>query len=133
MRYLLDTDTCIYWLKAQPSIRTKLLEVGWQEIAICAITVAELYYGAYNSSRVSENLDRATRFIQQVPVLQFTDLALPRFGQLKAQLRQQGQPVADFDLAIASIALANDLIVVTNNTRHYARIPGLKLENWMVT
>jgi tRNA(fMet)-specific endonuclease VapC len=109
-----------------------LLEVGWQEIAICAITVAELYYGAYNSSRISENLDRATKFIQQVPVLQFTDLALQRFGQFKAELRQQGQPVTDFDLAIASIALANNLIVVTNNTRHYARIPGLQLENWMV-
>lgn len=66
-------------------------------------------------------------------VLQFIDLALQRFGQFKAELRQQGQPVADFDLAIASIALANDLIVVTNNTRHYVRIPGLKLENWMVT
>ena len=132
MRYLLDTDTCIYWLKGQPSVRTKLLEVGWQEIAICAITVAELYYGAYNSSRISENLDRATKFIQQVPVLQFTDLALQRFGQFKAELRQQGQPVTDFDLAIASIALANNLIVVTNNTRHYARIPGLQLENWMV-
>ncbi len=79
MRYLLDTDTCIYWLKGQPSVRTKLLEAGWQEIAICAISVAELYYGAYNSSRISENLDRTTRFIQQVPVLQFTDLALQRF------------------------------------------------------
>lgn len=63
MNYLLDTDTCIYWLNGRQSVREKLLAVGWGELGICAITAAELYYGAYNSNRVSENLAHAQQFI----------------------------------------------------------------------
>jgi tRNA(fMet)-specific endonuclease VapC len=128
--YLLDTDTCIYWLKNRQSVTDKVREVGWNQITICVITAAELYYGAYNSSRVSENLARAEFFIQQLPVLPLSNNALKCFGQLKAELRRIGQPVADFDLLIASVALSENLILVTNNTRHYERIVGLQLENW---
>lgn len=130
MNYLLDTDTCIYWLKGHQSVRERLLAVGWGQVAICVITVAELYYGAYNSSQLSENLARATLFVQQLPVLPLNNNALIRFGELKAELRRRGQPIADFDLLIASIALAEDYYLVTNNTRHYNRIAGLQLENW---
>lgn len=130
MTYLLDTDTCIYWLRDRYSVREKVRQIGWNEISICVITVAELYYGAYNSSRVTENLARASFFIQQLSVLSLTDAVLRRFGELKAQLRSIGQPIADFDLMIASVALTENKIVVTNNTRHYDRIIGLQLENW---
>lgn len=130
MTYLLDTDTCIYWLRDCYSVREKVRQIGWNEISICVITVAELYYGAYNSSRVTENLARASFFIQQLSVLSLTDAVLRRFGELKAQLRSIGQPIADFDLMIASVALTENKIVVTNNTRHYDRIIGLQLENW---
>jgi tRNA(fMet)-specific endonuclease VapC len=131
--YLLDTDTCIYWLKNRQSVRERVREVGWNQISICVITVAELYYGAYNSDRVTENLARAEFFIQQLPVLPLSNNALRRFGQLKAELRKAGQPLADFDLLIASIALAEGYVLVTNNTRHYDRIPELQLENWILT
>lgn len=130
MTYLLDTDTCIYWLKNRQQVRDKVREVGWNQITLCVITAAELYYGAYNSSRVTENLARAEFFIQQLPVLPLSNNVLKRFGQLKAELRRIGQPVADFDLLIASVALSENLILVTNNTRHYERIVGLQLENW---
>lgn len=130
MNYLLDTDTCIYWLNGRQSIRERLLAVGWGQVGICVITAAELYYGAYNSSRVSENLARAALFVQQLPVLPLNDNALRRFGELKAELRRRGQPLADFDLLIASVALAEAYVLVTNNTRHYDRIAGLQLENW---
>ena len=133
MSYLLDTDTCIYWLKNRQSVRERVREVGWNQISICVITVAELYYGAYNSDRVTENLARAEFFIQQLPVLPLSNNALRRFGQLKAELRKAGQPLADFDLLIASIALAEGYVLVTNNTRHYDRIPELQLENWILT
>lgn len=103
---------------------------GWDNIAICVITAAELYYGAYNSNRVTENLARAEFFIAQLPVLSLNDNTLRCFGELKAQLRKTGQPIADFDLLIASVSLAEGLILVTNNTRHYERIPGIQLENW---
>ncbi len=129
MSYLLDTDTCIYWLRNRQSVRERVREVGWNQITICLITVAELYYGAYNSDRVTENLARAEFFIQQLPVLPLSNNALRRFGQLKAELRKAGQPLADFDLLIASISLAESYVLVTNNTRHYDRIPELQLEN----
>ena len=91
-----------------------------------------MYYGAYNSNRVTENLARAEFFIQNLPVLPLNDTALRRFGELKAELRRTGQPIADFDLLIASVALAAGYILVTNNTRHYERITGLQLENWTI-
>lgn len=130
MNYLLDTDTCIYWLKGHQLVRERLLAVGWEQVGICVITAAELYYGAYNSSRVSENLARAALFVQQLPILPLNDNALRRFGQLKAEFRRRGQPLADFDLLIASVGLAEGYILVTNNTRHYERITELQLENW---
>lgn len=130
MNYLLDTDTCIYWLNGRQSVRDRLLVVGWTEVGICVITAAELYYGAYNSSRVVENLTRAEQFIQHLPVLPLNDNALRRFGELKAEFRRIGRSIADFDLLIASVALAESYILVTNNTRHYERITGIQLENW---
>lgn len=130
MNYLLDTDTCIYWLKGRQSVMERLLAVEREQVAICVITVAELYYGAYNSSRVLENLARATLFVQQLPVLPLNNNALKRFGELKAELRRIGQPIADFDLLIASVALVEGYVLVTNNTRHYNRITELQLENW---
>ena len=132
MSCLLDTDTCIYWLRNRQSVRERVREIGWNKISICVITVAELYYGAYNSNRVTENLARAEFFIQNLPVLPLNDTALRRFGELKAELRRTGQPIADFDLLIASVALAAGYILVTNNTRHYERITGLQLENWTI-
>ncbi|MEA5626024.1 type II toxin-antitoxin system VapC family toxin [Nostoc sp. UHCC 0251] len=130
MNYLLDTDTCIYWLKGRQPVRDKLLAVGWDEVCICVITAAELYYGAYNSNRVSENLGNAEDFIQKLPVVPLTVPALKKYGELKAELRKIGQIIAEFDLLIASVALAENYTLVTNNTRHYERINGLKLENW---
>ncbi|RCJ23078.1 twitching motility protein PilT [Nostoc sp. ATCC 43529] len=131
MTYLLDIDTCIYWIKDISSVRTKAGEIGWEQICICSITVAELYYGAYNSQRVAENLTRAEDFIQNLPVVPLTDPALRKFGELKAELRRIGQTISEFDLLIASVALTENYILVTNNTRHYSRISTLQLENWI--
>ncbi len=127
MSYLLDTDTCIYWLKGRPSVKDKLLAAGWNHIAISMVTQAELYYWAYNSSRVTENLKRADDFVRQLSILPLGEVTLKRFGALKAQLRQSGQPLPDFDLLIASVALVENRALVTNNTRHYQRISNLQI------
>ncbi|NER51227.1 MAG: type II toxin-antitoxin system VapC family toxin [Symploca sp. SIO1A3] len=105
MSYLLDTDICIYWLKNREPFRTKVFQIGWQYIAISQITVAELYYGAYNSNpdHVESNLERVEGFIKSIEVLQLNQSVLHEFGQLKSWLRKQGRVVADFDLLIASI------------------------------
>ncbi|MDB9324285.1 type II toxin-antitoxin system VapC family toxin [Nodularia spumigena] len=131
MTYLLDTDTCIYWIKNINSVRNKIQQIGWEQICICNITVAELYFGAYNSQRVVENLTRAENFIRDVEVIALDNQAVKKFGELKAELRKTGQPVADFDLLIASVSLTRNYILVTNNTRHYSRISKLKLEHWI--
>lgn len=131
MSYLLDTDICIYWLNGRQSVKDKLLAAGWEQVAISVITQAELYYGAYNSSRVAENLKRVDDFVKQLLILPLREATLKRFGALKTQLRQSGQPLPDFDLLIASVALVENHVLVTNNTRHYQRIPDLQLENWV--
>lgn len=130
MKYLLDTDICIYWLKGKLRVRTKVEQVDWSDIAICVITATELYFGAYNSNKIEQNLETAENFIQSITVLPLSNNTLKKFGQLKTQLRKAGTPVADFDLLIASVAISKNLILVTNNTRHYQRITGLNLENW---
>jgi tRNA(fMet)-specific endonuclease VapC len=129
MQYLIDTDICIYWLRGKTSVRDRLLEIGWAEVAICVITVSELYFGAYNSTKVEQNLATADNFIRNISVL-FLDQSLKKFGEIKAKLRKAGTPVADFDLLIASVAIRENLILVTNNIRHYQRIPNIQLENW---
>jgi tRNA(fMet)-specific endonuclease VapC len=129
--HLLDTDTCIYWLKGLQPVRTRLEAIGIDQVALSSITIAELYFGAYNSAKVSDNLARAEAFVQQLRIFPLNDSILKKFGQIKADLRRLGQPLADFDLLIASTALVEEQILVTNNTRHYARIPSLHLESWM--
>ena len=131
MNYLLDTDICIFWLKSHPTVKERLLAVDWNQVSICSITVAELYYGAYNSSQVDENLVHVASFVEQLPVVPLGDNALRHFGRIKTELRRQGQPLPDFDLLIASTALVEDCILVTHNLRHYQRIPGLQMESWI--
>lgn len=130
MKYLLDTDICIYWLKGKTTVKTKVEQVDWSDIAICVITATELYFGAYNPNKVEQNLKTAENFIQSITVLPLSNDTLKKFGQLKAQLRKVGTPVADFDLLIASVAISENLTLVTNNTRHYQRITDLNLDNW---
>jgi tRNA(fMet)-specific endonuclease VapC len=131
MSYLLDTDTCIYWLKGQESVRAAMLSQAWSTLAISVITVAELYHGAYHSTQTARNLARAEQFVTHIRVLPLDFRALSTFGNLKSQLRKAGTPLADFDLLIASTALAGDRTLVSNNLRHYERIPDLKLQNWL--
>ncbi len=131
MTHLLDTDICIYWLNGRPEIREHALAIGITNLAISSITAAELYFGAYNSTRVAQNLGRAEQFVGAIAIIPPNIATLRKFGELKANLRRSGQPVADFDVIIASTAIAAQLTLVTNNTRHYERISDLALENWI--
>lgn len=131
MTYLLDTDICIYWLNGRPQVKERVINLPQHQLALSVITQAELYYGAYNSGRPPENYQQVRQFLSQFHISPLNDNSTRQFGILKAQLRQSGQPIADFDLLIASIALVENCTLVTNNYRHYQRIPQLQLENWM--
>lgn len=131
MNSLLDTDFCIGWLKEEPAARTWLGDRGWGSLAISAITLAELYVGAYKSNRLDENLALIATLTDKLKVLPLTDETLRRFAEVKIRLQRSGTPLEDFDLFIAATALAEGRILVTHNTRHFQRIAGLSLEDWL--
>ncbi len=130
MKYLLDTDTLIFWLKGNQSIERKALEIGLEHLGYSIISKAELFYGAYNSQNVQRNLENINKIDQALTLVYLEETAAEWFGKLKAELKRQGNIIMDADLIIASIAIANDLVLVTNNTRHFQRIPTLKIDNW---
>ena len=129
--YVLDTNTCIYWLKGREEVRRKIEQAGTNNLKMTIITLAELRYGAYNSQKVKENLKNINNFLRKVRVLFLNEDATNRFGKIKVDLRRSGQVIDDFDILIAAITLNNGGILVTNNTEHFKRIEGLKYENWI--
>jgi len=133
MTYLWDTDTCIYFLNGNTIVAQRAVTCGLSEICITAVTVAELLFGAYNSRHVAANVTQIGKLQNAITVLDtITTTVADHFGRNKALLRRSGHPIGDLDLLIAGFALAHDLTLVTNNVEHFRRIPGLKLENWIV-
>ena len=131
MKYLLDTNICVYWLKRNEHIEQKVLSVGIDNISVSFITVSELYYGAYKSQRVDENLAMIRKLIDHIDVIESDDAISRAFGNLKASLENAGLIIDDADMFIAACALVHGLTMVTNNTKHFRRIKGLKLDNWI--
>lgn len=132
MTYLWDTDTCIYYLNGNQKIRQTVKNVGIKTIVTTIVTIAELKFGAFHSTKVEANLERIATLRQKIRVLSdFTDSIATIFAENKAGLKKQGITIGDFDLLIASFALHHDLIVVTNNTAHFQQVPNLRVENWL--
>jgi tRNA(fMet)-specific endonuclease VapC len=130
--YLLDTNTCIYYLNAtNPGLARRLLKAGPGALAISALTVGELHLGAARSSRREANRARLSTFFRELAVLSFDRLCGEHFGRLKANLLGRGRPIPDFDIAIAATAIANGCTLVSTD-RHMEEIRGLVLENWAV-
>jgi len=133
MSYLLDTDIIVYWLNnAYPSIQKKIENVAAEQIFISSITVAELFFGAYNSSKISENIKLLEELTSEINILSFDQKCGKIFGKIKAQLKKNGEMVNDSDLFIASIAIKNHLCLITNNERHFRRVKELHVENWVI-
>lgn len=131
MRYVIDSDTVIYLLRGNKSIISQFLNIDPDDLATTRINYVELLFGAYNSQRVKQNLTRIKSFLAELPILEFDQQASEWFARQKADLKKQGSLIADMDLMIASICLASESTLVTNNTRHFTRIHGLRLANWV--
>jgi tRNA(fMet)-specific endonuclease VapC len=131
MKFLLDTDTCVFALRGRTSVRERLATVGPDQVALSVITLAELRYGASCSAQPEANHRTIDDFVSAPAVLGMDAQAARASGGIKAQLRQAGQLIEDLDLLIAATAHAYDLTLVTNNAAHFGRIPGLRLENWV--
>ena len=127
-KYLLDTCTCIALIKGKPSVVEHIRQAGVEECKISDITLAELYFGAYKSEH-KEHIEDVTvimNLFDQYPIN-----SLKKYGEIRWLLERKGMKIGDMDTFIAATALEEDLIVVTGNTEHFSRIPGLKVENWM--
>lgn len=131
MIYLLDTNTCIRHLNQRAtSVSKKLRTIPPTDIAVCSIVKAELFHGAMKSNNQSQTLAKQQLFLQPFQSLPFDDRAALVYGKIKADLDRSGTPIGSNDVLIASIALANNLILVTHNTREFSRVAILSLEDW---
>ena len=132
-RYLLDTNIVSYFVKGINDGLVNRTESGFkqQNIAISAVTRAELRFGVEMMDAKDKRRARITLLLNDLPTLPWGSAAADLFGQIKAQLQRQGKPIGELDTQIAAHALAEGLILVTHNTRHFDRIAGLKLEDWM--
>jgi tRNA(fMet)-specific endonuclease VapC len=133
MKYLLDTNVCIIYLKGRNlNLKQRLDAVPIEEIAVCSVVKAELFYGAMKSANPERNFALQQAFLDQFISLPFDDLAATTFGTVRAQLETRGTPIGAYDLQIAAIALANNLTLITHNTREFGRVDGLQIEDWEV-
>lgn len=131
MIYLPDTNVCIAHMRSPNSpVSERLRLCRPNDIALCDIVKAELVYGAYRSARLEANLALLSTFFAPFISLPFDGRAAEVYGRIRRELERAGTIIGPHDLLIASIALANDLILVTHNTREFSRIPELMLEDW---
>ena len=130
--FLLDTDTIIFLLKANPVVQKNLRRYYEDAIKISVITLMELYFGAYKSQQVAGNLAKIKTLENSLEVIPVGKETADVFGIQKSALEKAGSPLDDFDLILGCCALAHNLTLVTNNTKHFKRIKGLKLTNWLV-
>ncbi len=133
MRYLLDTNVCVVYLNGRSaSVRDRLLATPAEEIAVCSVVKAELFYGAFRSNNPKRTSERQQAFLSRFVSLPFDDEGALLAGQIRAKLASAGTPIGSYDLQIAAIALANNLILVTHNTREFERIDELRVEDWEI-
>lgn len=130
MSYLIDTDIYIYLTAGNSKIKNKIIEAGDVNIYLSSISVAEIYFGAFRSSKLSSNMAVIQKNLEKLQILNFNKQSAKIFGRLKAESLRKGHPIADMDLAIASIAIHHQHILVTHNTRHFSPISELLLEDW---
>lgn len=132
MRFLLDTNTCIYIIKRKPpKVFEKFQTLDIYDVGISSITVAELEYGVYKSQRREQNRVALTQFLIPLQIIPFDESATQTYGRIRAQLERQGIVIGSMDMLIVSQAINLGLILVTNNVRELSQIPGLVLENWV--
>ena len=131
MTYMLDTNICIYAMKNNPEkVLRRFKEELDNGICISSITLAELEYGMKRSSNPVKNDAALLRFLLPMSILPFGPDAASEYGEIRAYLQSKGTPIGSLDMVIAGHAKAENMVLVTNNIREFARVPGLQLENW---
>jgi len=132
MRYLLDTNICIYLIKKRPSkVLERFRQHSPQDIAISTVTLFELQYGVEKSQYRQRSEDALAKFLLPLNLIDLDRSSAVEAATIRAQLEKEGMPIGAYDLLIAGLARSLDMTLVTNNTREFERIAGLHLENWV--
>jgi tRNA(fMet)-specific endonuclease VapC len=131
LKYMLDTNIAIYTIKNKPIEVREAFKQHDGQMCISAVTLMELIYGAEASAAVERNLRIVEGFAARLDVLPFDNGAAAHTGQLRAELRKRGTPIGPYDEMIAGHARSLGLVVVTNNTKQFEHVPGLRLANWV--
>lgn len=131
MRFMLDTNTCIYIIKRKPpNVIERFRQTEISQIGISSITLSELLYGVSKSSKPEQNKMALTQFIAPMEIMPYDDEASQYYGDLRTHLERQGTPIGSLDMLIAAHALSLDCTLITNNEKEFIRIPNLKIDNW---
>ena len=130
MKFLLDTDTCIYALKQSPAVLKNLLAHSPEDIAVSVIAEAELRTGAAKSAAPAKTLRLLENFLRPLNILEFTSADAASYAQMRAKLERAGTPIGPLDTLIAGHAVARRLMLVSNNEREFSRVAGLHIQNW---
>jgi tRNA(fMet)-specific endonuclease VapC len=131
LTYMLDTNICIHVMRKRPLDLLEKFNSLAEQLCISSITFGELHYGAEKSARRAANLISLEHFVARLDVLAFDAKAAMHYGQLRAELQRAGTPCGTHDMQIGGHARSEGLIVVTNNTREFSRMPGVRTENWV--
>jgi tRNA(fMet)-specific endonuclease VapC len=131
LTYMLDTNICIYVMRNYPLDLCEKFNALAEQLCISSITLGELHYGAEKSARRVDNLTAIEHFVARLEVLAFAAKAAAHYGQLRAELERAGTPCGPHDMQIGGHARSEGLIVVTNNSREFDRMPGVRTENWV--
>jgi len=130
VRYLLDTNTCVYALKREPRVMGRLQEHSPDDFGISAVTLAELWFGAAKSSRPKRTRESVDAFLLPFEILPFGAEAADEYADARLSLEKTGEPIGERDLLIAATAISMNLTVITHNVREFSRVPRLRVEDW---
>lgn len=130
MKYMLDTNTCIFIIKQDENVLHHLKNIDFKEICISSITLAELEFGVAKGQHIEKNTKALKSFISNFQVLSFDENAANEYGKIRAYLENNGNKIGAMDMLIAAHAKSENLILVTNNTREFNRVDGLHIQDW---
>lgn len=131
MKYMLDTNICIYLIRQKPErVVRELASQTVGQVGVSTITVAELVHGVYRSQNPERSAAALERFLLPLVIADFDSTAATMYGTIRAALERQGTPIGPFDTLIAAHALSLEVVLVTNNEREFRRVPGLEIANW---
>jgi tRNA(fMet)-specific endonuclease VapC len=131
IKYMLDTNICIFTIKNKPQVVREAFNRHHGQLCVSAVTLMELIYGAEKSAAPEKNLMVIEGFVARLEVLSFDNEAAAHTGMIRSELAKNGTPIGPYDQMIAGHARSRGFIVVTNNTKEFERVPGLRIEDWV--